>query len=70
MKFLPPGRFELQRRCVAVINGKTYFGEVFRDEQRIFVDPQHPSLRPEQWVYHPAFYGNVIYSANSQYVQF
>src|SRR5579859_8208905 len=45
-KALPPGRFYLVRRCLAAIDGKLYFGEVFNGQQRIFVDPEHPSLRP------------------------
>jgi len=46
------GRFELQRRCVAVVDGCEYYGEVFDGQQRIFVDPAHPSLQPpSQWVY-------------------
>jgi hypothetical protein len=55
MKQLSAGHFEPQRRCIAVIDGKSYFGEVFQGQKRIFVDPEHPSLRPQaQWIYNNA----------------
>jgi hypothetical protein len=66
MNLLTAGRFEPLRRCLAVVDGKSYFGEVFNGQQRIFVDPEHPALRPQtQWGYttgSTTSAGNVAYS--------
>ena len=70
MKALPQGRFEIIRRCLAVVDGKAYYGEVFDGQQRIFVDPAHPSLQRPYVQYQYVHTGTANSVSGVTYVQF
>ena len=66
--------FEIQKRCVAATeDGREYFGEVFKGDQRIYLDPADPRRNPQPqvtWAYPYQTFGGAAGGGKTANVDF